>query len=77
MAETTMPSSGGGGGDQDEWGGRVGGGRPAGERGPGCQILHKETKRIKLNGTRIVGGEPTNRKKVVSKMGSYENVDEI
>jgi hypothetical protein len=62
MAERTMSS----GGDQDGWGGRAsGGGRPehveepravtAGKRGPGGQILHKETKRVKLNGTRIVG----------------------
>jgi hypothetical protein len=87
MAETTMPSSGGGGGDQDGWGGRVGGGRPkrvegpriitAGEVGPGGQILHRETKRVKLNGTRIVGGEPMNVNKAVSNVRSYENVVEI
>jgi hypothetical protein len=87
MAETTMPSSGGGGGDQDRWGGRVSGGRPkrvegpriitAGEGGPGGQILHRETKRVKLNGTRIVGGEPMNVKKAVSNVRSYENVVEI
>jgi hypothetical protein len=39
--------------------------------------LHRETKRVKLNGTRIVGDEPTNRKKVVSDVRSYENVIEI
>jgi hypothetical protein len=83
MVETTMPSGGGCGGDQDGWGGHAGGGRPkrvegpqavtAGEGGPGGQILHRETKRVKLNGTRIVGDEPTNKKKVMSNMRSYEN----
>jgi hypothetical protein len=87
MAETTMPSSGGGDGDQDRWGGRAGGERPkrvegpraiiAGEGDSGGYILHRETKRVKLNGTRIVGGEPTNRKKVVSNVRSYENVGGI
>jgi hypothetical protein len=56
-------------------GGRIGGGRPervewpravtANERGPGGQILHKKTRGVKLNGTRIVGGEPTNREKIM------------
>jgi hypothetical protein len=32
---------------------------------------------VKLNGTRIVSGEPTNIKKVVSNVRSYENVVEI
>jgi hypothetical protein len=45
--------------------------------GPGGQILHRETKRVKLNGTRIVDGEPTNRKKVVSNVRNYENIVEI
>jgi hypothetical protein len=49
----------------------------ADEGGPGGQILHKETKRVKLNGTRIVGGESANRKKVVSNVRSYKNVVEI
>jgi hypothetical protein len=83
-----MPIGGGGGGDQAGWGRRVGGGRPkyverprtiiaGGGGGPGGQILHRETKRVKLNGTRIVGGEPTDIKKVVSNVRSYENVVEI
>jgi hypothetical protein len=82
MAETTMPIGGGGGGDQAGWGRRVGGGRPKYVERPrtiiaGGQILHRETKRVKLNGTRIVGGEPTDIKKVVSNVRSYENVVEI
>jgi hypothetical protein len=87
MAETSMPRGGGGGGDQDgRWRGG-GGGRPerveqpqavtAGERGPGGQILHRKTRGVKLYGTRVVGGEPTNREKIMSDMRSYENVVEI
>jgi hypothetical protein len=83
MAETTMPSGGGGGGDQDR---RCGGGlerveRPravtAGEKGPGGQILHRKTRGVKLNGTGVVSGESTNRKKIVSDVGSYENIVEV
>jgi hypothetical protein len=38
--------------------------------GPGSQILHRETKSVKFNGRRIVGGELTDRKKVVSNVMS-------
>jgi hypothetical protein len=87
MAETTMPRGGGGGGDQDgRW--RGAGGRrlkrverpravTAGERGPGGQILHRKTRGVKLDGTRVVGGEPTNREKIMSNVRSYENVVEV
>jgi hypothetical protein len=37
----------------------------------------QKTRRVKLNGTRIVGGEPTDRKKIVGDMRGYENVIEI
>jgi hypothetical protein len=80
MAETTMPSGGG------RWR-RAGGGRPervewpravtAGERGPGGQILRRKTRGVKLNGTRIVDGEPTNRKEIMGDVWGYENVVEI
>jgi hypothetical protein len=85
MAETSMPR-GGGGGDQD--GRRGAGGRrskrverpravTAGERGPGGQILHRKTRGVKLYGTRVAGGEPTNREKTMSNVRSYENVVEV
>jgi hypothetical protein len=87
MAETTMPSCGGGGGDQGRRRRHAGGGRPervewprantTSERGPGCQILHRKNRGIKLNGTRAVDGEPTNRKKIMSDMRGYENIVEI
>jgi hypothetical protein len=64
-------SGGGGGGVQDGRWRRAGGGRPecvegpravtAGERGPGGQILHRKTRGVKLNGTRVIGGEPMRR----------------
>jgi hypothetical protein len=80
VAETTMPS----GGDQDRWWRRVDGGRPegpgavtSGERGPGGQIFHIKTRGVKLNGIRIVGGEPTGRKEIVGDMRGYQNVIEI
>jgi hypothetical protein len=83
MAETTMPSGGGGGEDQDrgedapveEDVGACGGALSCHSRREGSrlQILHRETKRIKLNGTGIIGYEPTNGKKVMGNMGSYEN----
>jgi hypothetical protein len=75
MAETTMPSGGGGGGGLE----RVECSRAvtAGERGPGGQILHRKTTGVKLNGTRVVSGESTDRKKIVSDVGSYENIVEV
>jgi hypothetical protein len=82
-----MPSDGGGGGDQGERWRRVDGGRPervdglsavtAREKVPGGQILHRKTRGVKLNGTRIVGGEPTNRKEIIGDVWGYENVVEI
>jgi hypothetical protein len=87
MSETTMPSGGGGGGDQDRRQRRSGGGRPkrveglraviAGEWSPSDQILHRKTRGVKLNGTGVVGGEPTNRKKIMSDVRGYENVIEV
>jgi hypothetical protein len=32
---------------------------------------------VKLNGTRVVGGEPTNRKKILNNVGSNKNVFEV
>jgi hypothetical protein len=32
---------------------------------------------VKLNGTRIVGGEPTDRNEIVSDVRGYENVVEV
>jgi hypothetical protein len=82
-----MLSGGGGGGDQDRWWRHVGGRRPEclegpnvvtlGEWGPGGHILHGKTSRVKLNGTRIIGGEPTNRKEIVSDVRGYKNVIEV
>jgi hypothetical protein len=82
-----MPSGGVGGGDQDERCTRACGRGPehvegpdavtSGEWGPGGQILHRKTRGVKLNGTGIVGGEPTNGKKIVSDVWGYENVVEI
>jgi hypothetical protein len=39
--------------------------------------LHRKTRGVKLNGTRVIGGEPTNRKKIMSDMWGYENVVDI
>jgi hypothetical protein len=49
----------------------------SGEWGPGGQILHRKTRRVKLNGTKNVGGEPTDRKKIMSDVRGNENVVEI
>jgi hypothetical protein len=78
-----MPS----GGDQDGRWRHAGGRRPecvegpdavtSGEWGPGGQILHRQTRGVKLNGTRIVGGEPTDRKEIVSDVRGYENIVEV
>jgi hypothetical protein len=45
----------------------------AGEKGPGGQILHRKTRGVKLNGTGVVSGESTDRKKIVSDVvrGTY------
>ena len=32
---------------------------------------------VKLNGTRIVGGEPTNKNEIIGDVWGYENVVEI
>jgi hypothetical protein len=87
MSETMMPSGGGGGGDQDRRRRRAEGGWPervegpqavtAGEGSPSGQILHKETRGVKLNGTRVVSGETTNQKEIMSDVGGYENVVEV
>jgi hypothetical protein len=82
-----MPSCGGGGGDQDGRWRRAGGRGPervegpdavtTGEWGPGGQILHRKTRAFKLNGTRIIDGEPTDRKEIVGDVWGYKNVVEI
>jgi hypothetical protein len=87
VAETTMPRGGGGGGDQNGWWRRAGGRRlervegpdavTVGERGPDGQIVHRKTRGVNLNGTRIVGGELTDIKEIVGDVGGYENVVEI
>jgi hypothetical protein len=74
MAETTMPSGGSGGGDQDGRWRRVGGRGServegsddvtSGKRGPGGQILHRKTRGVKFNGTRVVNGEPTDESRL-------------
>jgi hypothetical protein len=86
MVEAIMPSGGGGGGDQDRRWRRVGGGRAgrvewpravtAGERSPGGHILHRKTRGVKLNVTRIANGEPTNKKEIMGDVWGYENVVE-
>ena len=49
----------------------------SGEWGPGGQILHRKIRRVKFNGTRIVGGEPTDREEIVGDVRGYENVVEV
>jgi hypothetical protein len=78
-----MPSGGGGGGDQDGRWRRVDGGMServegphavtAGESGPSGHILHEKTKGVKLNRTRVVGGEPTSKKEYCER---YEGLRE-
>jgi hypothetical protein len=47
----------------------------SGEKGPSSQILHKQTKRVKRNRKRVVGGEPMNRK--LNDVRGNENVVEV
>ena len=78
------PGNGAGGRRRDSSGG---GGEPksvqrpravtSGEKGPGGEILHRQTKRVKLNGTRIVGGEPTNREKIMNYTRSNKDILEV
>jgi hypothetical protein len=82
-----MPSGGGGGGDQDGRCRRAGGRGPkrvegsdavtSGEWGPSGQILHRKTGGVKLNGIRIVSGEPMDGKEIVGDVWGYKNVVEI
>jgi hypothetical protein len=48
-----------------------------GEKGPGGQILRRQTKRDKFNRIGVVGGEPANIKKVLNDVRSNENVVEV
>jgi hypothetical protein len=82
-----MPSGGCGGGDQDGRWRHADGRRPerveggdtviSSERGPGGQILHRKTDRVKLNGRRIDGGVLTDRKESVNDVRGDENIIEV
>jgi hypothetical protein len=86
VTETTMPSHRRGGGCKNRWSrGRCSGSRQAkcverlgavtpSEKGPGGKILHRETKRVKLHGTRVVSSELTDVKKILNNVGSNKNV---
>ena len=41
---------------------------------PGTEILHKNTKRVKLDRNEIVSGELSNRKKIFYDVRSYKNI---
>ena len=80
VPETTMPKRGR---CSDECGGA--GGRwvervevtraiAPGDHVPGLQILHRKAKRIKFNGTIIVGGETTNRNKIFNNVRGHQNI---
>ena len=72
MLETMMPK---GSGSGEEHGGTGGGGVERvevaraiapGDHVPGVQVLHRKAKRIKLNGTIIIGGKTTNGNQVLN-----------
>ena len=46
----------------------------SGEKLSRGKILHKQARRIKLNGTRIVNSELTNRKKIMNDVGSDKDI---
>ena len=72
MLKMTMPK---GSGSGEERGGASGGGVEQvevaraiapGDHVPGVQVLHRKAKRIKLNGTIIIGGKTTNGNQVLN-----------
>jgi hypothetical protein len=79
MTETVMPK-GGGCGKECRAGGwcreRVDVTRTIapGDHVPSSQILHRKTKRIKLDGTIIVGGKTTNRNQVLNDVGDTKTL---
>jgi hypothetical protein len=46
-----------------------------GESGLGTQILHREAKRVKLNGTVVINGELSNGDKILNNIRSNKNVN--
>lgn len=77
-----MPSGSGGGGGWERGGGcpkHLEGPRAitSNEKGTGGQILHRQTKWVKVNRARIIDGKPKNRKEVMNNLRSYKNVVDI
>jgi hypothetical protein len=86
VAETTMPSRRRGDRCKNMWDrGRSSGSRQAkrvegpgavtlSEKGPSGKILHRNTKRVKLHGTRVVSSELTYGKKILNDVGGNKDV---
>lgn len=47
------------------------------QRNPGAKVLHRETKRVKLNGNPIVSGKTAYRKQILNDSRSKKNIVKI
>ena len=80
MPETMMPK---GSGSSEECGGAGGGGVERvevaraiapGDHIPSVQVLHRKAKRIKFDGTVIIGGKTTDRNQILNNVGRHQNI---
>jgi hypothetical protein len=83
VSKSAMPEVGDGGGEEGlslsrtaEWVERAGT-IASKENGLGKKILHRKTKRIKLDGTKIINCELANRDKVFDDMWNNENIMKV
>ena len=80
MLEMTMPKGSGSGEEcGDASGGRVERVEVAraiapGDHVPGVQVLHRKAKRIKFDGTVIIGGKTTDRNQILNNVGRHQNI---
>ena len=45
-----------------------------GDHVPGLQVLHRKAKRIKFDGTIIIGGKTMNGNQILNNVGGHQNI---
>ena len=45
-----------------------------GDHVPSVQVLHRKAKRIKFDGTVIIGGKTTDRNQILNNVGRHQNI---
>ena len=49
----------------------------SGKHAPSSKVFHRQAKRIKLHGARIIGGETMDRTETLDKIRSYQDIVEV